>query len=90
MTTPSLAIPALTMAICSGLAATSNWPIALKRQLRGVEVVGELARHAVQVGQVPGVEAELLRLDPELVLPELQAEVGERGVAGHAQRLVDA
>ena len=29
ITAPSLAMPAVTMAICSGLAATSYWPMAL-------------------------------------------------------------
>jgi hypothetical protein len=28
MTVPSLPIPATTMAICNGVAATSNWPMA--------------------------------------------------------------
>ena len=60
-----------------------------QRELRRVQVVGELAGHPVQIGQVPGVEAELLRLDPQLVLAELQPEVGERGVAGDAERLGD-
>ena len=40
MTTPSLAMPAATIAICSGVAVTSNWPMPGQRGLRRVQSGG--------------------------------------------------
>ena len=42
MSLPSLAMPAVTMAICSGEAATSNWPMELCANCASVRFCGNL------------------------------------------------
>ena len=63
MTTPLLAMPALTIAICSGVTRTSYWPIADCARLRLVELGREPARRRPGIGIRSVVaEAELGRL----------------------------
>ena len=84
ITSPPLAIPAATIAICSGVAWTSNWPIADCATCGRVRVGRELAGDRAQLRQLSLAEAELLRLLAERVRAQVETDRTERGVAGRS------
>ena len=72
------------------MARTSNWPIAVWPASRLVGVLGEgRDRLRADVVEVVVVEAERLRLVLQGVRAELDAELGEGGVAGVLHRLAE-
>ena len=85
---PLLAIPDATIAICSGVAATSNWPIADSAVCGSSGFSGKwLVDLAVEVVEVGLVEAELLRLRAQRVVAEVEPDVAEGDVAGDLEGL---
>ena len=88
ITSPSLAIPAVTIAICSGVAATSNWPIGAQRDLRLVHArrgTGWPPRSARRRWRAS--KPNFCACSRSLSCADLEPEVGERGVAGDPQRV---
>ena len=88
MTTPSLATPAATMAICSAVARTSNWPIAACAVCGALRSPGN-----TEVAAGIGTSKDVLKPNFSAcacsdVAPEVQADVRERRVAGDLQRLL--
>ncbi len=84
MITPSLATPAATSAICSGVAATSFWPMADWARAGSLRVksVGEPGGHRGEVER-RNVSLNPKPWAPSTILPaaQVQAHLGERGVA---------
>ena len=88
MTTPPLATAAATIAICSGVTRTSNWPIADCAVCGGFRSVGEDAgRHGDRDRSRLSSKPNLLGLLAQRVVAEVDAELAEGGVARDAQRV---
>ena len=88
MTTPPLAMPALTMAICSGVTRTSYWPIADWAVCGALMSVGNrLGSTRIGIRSVVA-EAELGGLVASACAPSLHAEGAEGGVARDLERVV--
>ena len=92
MTSPPLAMPAATIAICSGVAATSYWPMpdwaSCGASSLSSPTVNRLALDGEAVERV-GAEAELRGLRGELLLADLAGEGAERDVARHVEGLLE-
>ena len=79
-------MPAATIAICSGVAETSNWPMPVWAVSGSSGSSGSSTGPAAQVLEVVAVEPERLGLLEHLLGADVVGHPGERGVAGVLHR----